>query len=190
MRCSAIVVFAILVAACFGPPPGRLSALAGPARSGDVAALERLLSAGASPNITDPGGNHWTPLLHAIHKGQAAAVDLLLRRGANPRLAAGGIDPLLMAVGSGHAPIVRRLLEAGADPRSDERVFLAAVSGGALSDLDTPLLGRCNTEVVKTLQEKVPDLRVPRGRRGHLAMIFARLNHCSDVIALVRRDRE
>lgn len=95
-----------------------------------------------------------------------------------------------MAVGTGHALIVRRLLEAGADPRSDERIILTAVSGGALSDLDSPLLGRCNTDVVKALQHKVPDLRVPRGRRGHIAMIFARLNHCSDVIDLTRRDRE
>jgi ankyrin repeat protein len=191
MRFLSTLAFAILTSACLAPRPGDLSALAGPARTGDVATLRRLIAAGASPNVTDPGANHWTPLLHAIHKGQPAAVDLLLRSGADPKLAAaGGLDPLLMAVGTGHAPIVRRLLAAGADPRRDERIFLTAVSGGALSDLDAPLLGRCNTDVVKALQQKVPDLRVPRGRRGHLAMLFARLNHCTDVIDLARRDRE
>jgi ankyrin repeat protein len=190
MRYFAPFALGILVSACVGPQPGRLSPLAGPARTGNVAALQRLLTAGANPNVTDPGANHWTPLLHAIHKGQPAAVDLLLRSGADPKLAAGGVDPLLMAVGTGYAAIVRRLLDAGADPRSDERIFLTAVSGGALSDLDSPLLGRCNTDVVKALQQRVPDLRVPRGRRGHLAMLFARLNHCSDVIELARRDRE
>jgi ankyrin repeat protein len=167
-----------------------LSPLAGPAREGDLATLQRLIAAGANPNTADKGGSHWTPLLHAIHKRQTGAVDLLLRAGADPKLAVDGLQPLLMAVGTGHAPIVRRLLEAGADPRSDETIFLTAVSGGALSDLDNPLLGRCNTDVVKALQGKAPDLRVPRGRRGHIAMIFARLNHCTDVVALAARDRE
>jgi ankyrin repeat protein len=190
MRYAVTLGLAVLTSSCMGPRPGVLSPLAGPARTGDIATLQRLITAGANPNVTDSGANHWTPLLHAIHKGQPAAVDLLLRSGADPKLAAGGLDPLLMAVGTGYAPIVRRLLEAGADPRSDERIILTAVSGGALSDLDSPLLGRCNTDVVKALQQKVPDLRIPSGRRGHLAMLFARLNHCGDVIQLTRRDRE
>ncbi len=152
--------------------------------------LQRLIAAGENPNAPDPGGHHWPPLLHAIHKGQPAAVDLLLRSGADPKPRAGGLSPLLMAVGTGNAVIVRRLLDAGADPRGDDRIFLTAVSGGALSDLDHPLLGRCNTDVVQALQQKAPDLRVPRGRRGHLAMIVARLNHCGDVVDLARRDRE
>ena len=181
---------ALLVSGCVAPPPGRLSPLAGPAREGDIVTLQRLITAGANPNGTDPGGNHWTPLLHAIHKSRPAAVDLLLRAGADPKLAAGGVQPLLMAVGTGNAPIVRRLLDAGADPLSDDRIVLAAVSGGALSDLDNPLLGRCNTDVLKALQQKAPDLRVPRGHRGHVAMIVARLNHCTDVVALAARDRE
>jgi ankyrin repeat protein len=190
MRYAVTLVMALLVSGCVAPPPGRLSPLAGPAREGDIVTLQRLIAAGANPNGTDPGGNHWTPLLHAIHKSRPAAVDLLLRAGADPKLAAGGVQPLLMAVGTGNAPIVRRLLDAGADPLSDDRIVLAAVSGGALSDLDNPLLGRCNTDVLKALQQKAPDLRVPRGHRGHVAMIFARLNHCTDVVALAARDRE
>jgi ankyrin repeat protein len=190
LHASALVLAGLLATACYAPAPHSFSALASPARTGDLPALQRLLAAGANPNIMDPGGNHWTPLLHAIHKSQPAAVDLLLRSGANPRLAVNGLQPLLMAVGTGDAAIVRRLLEAGADPRGDDRIFLAAVSGGALSDLDNPLLGRCNTDVVKALQQRAPDLRVPRSARGHVAMIFARLNHCSDVVSLAARDRE
>src|SRR5260221_1909245 len=151
MRYVAAFVMGLLTSACFGSPPGQLSPLAGPAREGDIVTLRRLIAAGANPNVTDPGANHWTPLLHAIHKSQPAAVDLLLHAGADPKLAAGGVQPLLMAVGAGNAPIVRRLLDAGADPLSDDRIMLAAVSGGALSDLDNPLLGRCNTDVVKAL---------------------------------------
>jgi Ankyrin repeats (3 copies) len=180
----------IALSACIAPSPGAFSRLAGPARDGDVAALQRLVSAGADPNVQDPAANHWTPLLHAIHKQQPAAVDVLLRLGADPRRSVNGQTPLLMAVGTGNAVIVRRLLEAGADPSADDRIMLAAVSGGALSDVDNPLLGRCHTEVVKALQQKAPDLRVPPGTRGHIAMVFARWNNCADVVDLVRRDRE
>jgi hypothetical protein len=180
MRYFTAFATALLAAGCLGPPPGQLSPLAGPARTGDVVTLQRLIAAGASPNVTDPGGNHWTPLLHAIHKEQRVAVDALLRAGADPKLAPGGLQPLLMAVGTGNAPIVRRLLEAGADPRSDDTIFLTAVSGGALSDLDNPLLGRCNTDVVKALLERAPDLRLTPGPRTRIALAFAWFNHCGD----------
>jgi hypothetical protein len=169
---------ALLAAACIAPAPGRLSPLAGPARDGDLVMLQRLIAAGVNPDVTDPGGNHWTPLLHAIHKEQPAAVDLLLHAGADPRRAASGLQPLLMAVGTGNAPIVRRLLEGGADPRSDDTIFLTAVSGGALSDLDNPLLGRCNIEVVKALLKRAPDLRLRPGPRTRIALAFAWFNHC------------
>ena len=186
-----ILLFPLLaLTACLAPPPHAFSRLAGPARDGDVATLRRLVAAGADPNVQDPAANRWTPLMHAIHKNQPAAVDALLGLGADPLRDVNGMTPLLMAVGSGNAVIVRRLLEAGADPRRDERVVLAAVAGGALSDIDNPLLGRCNTAVVKALQQKAPDLRVPRGPRGGIAMAFARFNHCAEVVDLVRRDRE
>jgi len=49
------------------------------ARTGAVEAMIALLDAGADPDARD-GFNHWTPLLHAIHKRQAGAVGLLLER--------------------------------------------------------------------------------------------------------------
>jgi ankyrin repeat protein len=180
MKYLGTLPLALLVTACLGPGPGGLSRLAGPAREGDLTTLQRLLAAGANPNAADPRGNHWTPLLHAIHKGQPAAVDLLLRAGADPKLAAGGVQPLLMAVGTGNARIVRRLIDAGADPHHDDLLLLTAVSGGALSDLDNPLLGRCNAEVAKALLERAPDLRLPPGARTRIALLFAHLNHCGD----------
>jgi ankyrin repeat protein len=141
-------------------------------------------------NARDPGGNHWTPLLHAIHKGQRGAIDALLAAGADVHGAAPGqrahLTPLMMAVGNGQADIVRRLLTAGADPRADgPGIFAVAVSGGALTDIENPLLGRCNGDVVRALLERDPTLRLPRNGRGHLAFLFARLNNCHEVTRLV-----
>jgi ankyrin repeat protein len=175
------------VVACGDPRPA-FTPLARAARSGDAAAIRSLVAAGQDVNARDPGGNHWTPLLHAIHKGQRGAIDALLAAGANVHGAARAADltPLMMAVGSGQADIVRRLLAAGADPRAEgPAIFSVAVAGGAMSDLDNPLLGRCNADVVRALLERDPTLRLPRNRRGHLAMLFARLNNCHEVTRLV-----
>jgi ankyrin repeat protein len=167
-------------AACIDSVQSGFGPLAKSAREGDLTTLQRMLAAGADPNDVDPGGNHWTPLFHAIHKGQAGAVDLLLKAGADPITSRGGVTPLLMAVGTGNAAIVRRLLRAGADPHTDDRVLLTAVSGGALSDLDNPLLGRCNADVVQVLYEKAPDLRLEPGPRTRVALWFAWFNRCGD----------
>jgi hypothetical protein len=176
-RITALLI-AVLTTGCLASSSSRFTPLAIAARTGDLATMQRLLASGVSPSVIDPAGNRWTPLLHAIHKGQLGSVDLLLRSGADPKLAVNGLQPLLMAVGTGDAAIVRRLLNAGADPRSDDNILLTAVSGGALSDLDNPLLGRCNGDVAKALLEHAPDLRLPPGPRTRLALWFAWFNHC------------
>ena len=181
------VALGILAAGCYAQPSPNFSALAGPARTGDVLSLRRLLAAGANPNIMDPGGNHWTPLLHAIHKGRRPAIDALLAAGADVHKKSGHLSPLMMAVGNGQADIVRRLLTAGADPRADgPGIFPTAVAGGALTDIENPLLGRCNVDVVKALLDRDPSLRLPRNARGHLSLLFARLNNCEEVLRLAR----
>ena len=63
--------------------------------------------------------------------------------------------PLMMAVASGQTQSVERLLERGADPRRTApdgvTLLTLAVSGGALTDIDEPLLGACHTDTVKLL---------------------------------------
>jgi len=188
-RILSAFILAGLTAGCLARPTPSFTALADAAREGDLSTMQRILATGVDPNVIDPGGNHWTPLLHAIHKGQLAAVDLLLRSGADPKRGSGDLQPLLMAVGTGHARIVRRLLDAGADPHSDETIFLTAVGGGALSDLDNPLLGRCNTDVVRALLDRAPDLRLRDSVRSRVALAFARFNNCGEVIRLTCRTK-
>jgi len=178
--------------ACGGPPPD-FTPFAHAARTGDVARIASLAAAGHDVNAVDAGGNHWTPLLHAIHKGQRGAVDALLAAGADVHRPAGGrrspghLTPLLMAVGNGQSDIVRRLLAAGADPRRDgPGIFPTAVAGGALTDIENPLLGHCNADVVRALLERDPTLRLPRNVRGRLSLMFARLNHCEDVLQMAK----
>jgi ankyrin repeat protein len=186
--------FAMGVLACRGTVPD-FSPMARAARAGNVRAIKGMIAAGQSPDIIDRGGNHWTPLLHAIHKGQRPAVDALLAASANVHRGGGppsladrltSPTPLMMAVGNGQADIVRTLLAAGADPRADgPGIFTLAVAGGALTDIENPLLGRCNAEVVRVLLRHDPTLRVPRNVRGRLSLLFARFNNCEEVLRLV-----
>ena len=182
---SALLV--VFLVACGPPGPPALTALASAARTGDVDRIRALAAAGQDLNARDPGLNHWTPLLHAIHKGQRRSVDTLIAAGADVNR--GDPAPLVMAAGSGRADIVRRLLQAGADPRQHgEALFTIAVAGGALTDIEQPLLGRCNTDVVRALLERAPDLRLKPNVRGHLALWFARFHNCEEVLRIARID--
>lgn len=182
------ITAALVLTACVGSSSREITPLAAAAREGDAASIAAMVKAGHDPNGIDPGLNHWTPLLHAIHKGRGGAVAALLAAGADVnRAAPGGSAPLLMAVGNGQADIVATLLTAGADPRTDGPELLAtALSGGALTDIDQPLLGRCNTDVVRLLLKRAPDLRLRPGFRTRIAVLFAKWNHCNDALEMVR----
>jgi ankyrin repeat protein len=188
-RHSRVVLASVVAAAalaCTGPVPV-ITPLARAAREGNAQTIAAMVAAGQDPNGVDPGGNHWTPLLHAIHKGRRPAIDALLATGADVHKKSGLLSPLMMAVGNGQADIVRRLLAVGADPRADgPGIFPTAVAGGALTDIENPLLGRCNADVVKALLDRDPSLRLPRNARGHLSLLFARLNNCEEVLRLAR----
>jgi uncharacterized protein len=188
MRKSVVVTLILAAAACVADRSRDITPLARVAREGDVKAIAALAKAGQDPNAVDPGLNHWTPLLHAIHKNQPGSINALLAAGADVnRPSSAGTTPLLMAVGNGQTAIVRRLLDAGADPHVDGPEMLAtAISGGALTDVEQPLLGRCNTDVVRMLLRRAPDLRLRPGVRARLALLVARWNNCDEAIRLVR----
>ena len=161
------------------------------ARSGEVEELRALLADGADPNRRE-GVNDWTPLRHALHKGQNAAVLVLLDGGAR----AGGPDgaeALRMAAGYGNAAMVSALLDRGADPHlaSGGSGGLMIDAVGGRSDIDYRWSGcEGHTEAVRLLLSRAPDLRVPDSVFGFLAVRKARKEGCEEMLRLLHGGRE
>ncbi|PYT31016.1 MAG: hypothetical protein DMG57_06430 [Acidobacteria bacterium] len=185
-RMVAIVLAVSFFGGCRVEPP---NALIGAARSGDTEAIKTLVAAGADPNQRW-GVNDWTPLMHAIHKDQKASVEALLAGGADVNGQSGkGITALIMAAGYGYTDIVQMLLNHGADPRAetpDGDNALAAAVGG-VPDIDKFTVGACQTETVRALLAKAPDLKLKDNFYGRAARMAARAAGCSDVLALIDR---
>jgi len=115
---------ASLVAGCLAGVAARAQpaapALHAAAQAGDLAALRRLLDAGAAVDLRDGRGR--SALLAATHANQVAAARLLIERGADVN-ARDAIDdtPFLYAGAEGRLEILRLTLAAGADLKSTNR---------------------------------------------------------------------
>ena len=160
-----------------------ITPLAAAARTGDIAAIRSLIRGGAAPN-EGSGVNGWTPLMHAIHKRQAAAAFALVEEGADANLACCGTTALAMAAGYGQAEIVRGLLQRGANPRqklSGGRTALDYAISGVV-DIDNVTLGKCQATTVSAILEWVPDLPAV-DRPGVLARLRG---GCPEVERLLR----
>jgi len=160
------------------------------ARSGAVEAMAALLDGGADVEVRDDR-NGWTALFHAVHVRQSAAVRLLLDRGADPNAFAHWATPLMMAAADREPVFVELLLQYGADPHvrgiGGSTALSEAVSGGALADIDRPLLGGCRPATVRALLAHDPTLTLPNTIASREAIFWARLHGCADVLRLVRR---
>ncbi|MFN0152008.1 MAG: ankyrin repeat domain-containing protein [bacterium] len=128
-----------------------INALVWAARGGQVAAIDALIARGA-PLDAPFGVNDWSPLMHAIHKNQAAAVAALVAAGANVNFRAKrGVTPLILSAGQGEASITALLLEHGADPRFRNDAGVTALTNGVAAG---------NVEVVRAIVARAPELRL------------------------------
>ncbi len=167
---------------------GEFTPLIWAARSGQVEALRLLVARGADPNRR-AGVNDWTPVLHAIHKGQTDTAVALLEAGA--RLDGSiGEEALMMAAGYGNAWMVRVLLERGMDPHAGNSNGMTPLSNavGGAWDIDYSWTG-CgpHTEVVRALLERAPDLKLPDNAWGKAARLQARRKGCDEMLSLLVR---
>jgi cytohesin len=99
------------------------------AKKGDVAALRRLVAAGADANAQAKGRDtlfgvavdSGTPLMAAAEAGHVDACRLLLEAGARVNAKnANGSTPLMHAAAPGHLGVVRLLLRAGAEVDAED----------------------------------------------------------------------
>ena len=79
--------------------------------------VEKLIQSGVNPDAPAQFGGD-TPMYYAAQQGNAAAIRMLKKAGADPNLASGGKAwlPLQVAVQMGKSDAVAALLDAGADP--------------------------------------------------------------------------
>jgi ankyrin repeat protein len=167
LRFSLFVLVSIAVSAQNDPSRDALFAAI---RQGSVAETDRLLKAGANPNVVDAGG---TPaLMGATLFGGADLVKLLLDRGADPnRSGVGGTTALMWAVPN--LEKVRLLVGHGANvnarSETDRTAFLVAASYPR------------TLEVLRLLLERGADLRA-QDRAGATALALAVRSADVDVV--------
>lgn len=165
-----------------------LTALIYAARAGQVEATQALLRGGADAQLRG-GRNGWTPLLHAIHKGQDQVALLLL--GASSANQMQLDSALRMAAGYGNAPMVQALLAKGGNPLADEDdeglPALTHAVGGAW-DIDYQWSGCArHTATVRALLAAVPELTLKEDFWGRFARSYAERKGCSELISLLEQ---
>ena len=165
MRSSAMrsAKFGVFVVLCVGAGVGAAgSDVADAVMRGDLAAVRTLVQKGSDVNA--PQGDGATALHWAVYRGNADAVDLLLRAGAKSVANREGMTPLAMAALYGNPAVVDRLLKGGADakalgPNGETMVMFAARNG--------------NPESIKLLVEAGANVNVHEPLRGTTALMWA-----------------
>jgi hypothetical protein len=158
------------------------------ARAGRLATMQVLIDAGADLNHADERYG-WTPLMHALHKGRRDAARLLLARGADAARGTATNSPLEMATLDNDVELMRVLLQGHPSRPQMVRAFDLAVSGGAMADVDRPLLGGCHTDAARLLYGADRTLAA-RGGAAAWSLWWATQKGCQDVVALVAGNSE
>lgn len=152
------------------------------ARTGRTDAIAELVRAGADPDLHDSGPNGWTPLLHAVHKGELGSVRALLAAGAAPDSRGDNeLTPLMLAAAQGETEIVEELLKAGADPRLRGPIGWSALEQAVANG---------QPAVVDALLRKDPELHLGPSPRVWVVRTLAWVQGHSDLLDRIDRGRE
>jgi ankyrin repeat protein len=135
------------------------------ARAGDVATVASLLDEHPDRLRAREKPYGWTLLHAAAHKGQLAAVELLLRRGLDANLKEQGDDTYAMhwAAAAGSLDVVRRLADAGGD----------VIGHGDDHELEVIGWATCWEGGDDAAHRAVADFLVSRGARHHIYSAIA-----------------
>jgi ankyrin repeat protein len=151
------------------------SAVSKAVKSGDLAAVRKLVAAKADVNAASGDGS--TPLLWAAAASDGAMARALIAAGAKVDVANRyGVTPLLHAARLGDAPMMDLLLKAGANPS------LAHTEG------ETPLMAASrsgNVDAVKLLLARKVDVNAADAYQHQTALMWASTDDHVDVIDLL-----
>jgi uncharacterized protein len=142
----------------------------------DSEALRSLLTQKTDINAIQPDGT--TALHWAAHWNDLESVNLLLRAGANPKIANRyGATPLSQAASAGNAQMIEALLKAGADPKTlttpdGETVLMTAARAG-------------NADAVKILVDRGADVNARENYKGQTALMWAAAERHPDVVKVL-----
>jgi len=128
------------------------------ARHCHPAAVQRLLRAGAQPDLAGEAGQ--TPLMLATDSGDVDVITLLLASKANPRLrsAVTRETPLTSALHNGDIDAMRTLVEGGAPLDERDETGSSILCTAAMGD---PLSGHGRLDIVSYLLGKKVDVNQP-----------------------------
>jgi ankyrin repeat protein len=162
-RTRAVGCAALLWMLIVGVTAGAGSDVADAARSGDRAAVQKLIRQKADVNAAQVDGA--TALHWAVYRDDAELLDMLIRAGADVKAVnSEGVTPLSMAALYGNAAMIDRLIKAGADakqrgPNNETMVMLAARNG--------------NPQAVTVLLEAGAEVNARESIRGTTALMWA-----------------
>lgn len=138
-------------------------------RIGELELSQRLLEAGADPDLAS--GTGLRPLSLAIGNRDIGMVRLLLDHGANATQADhAGETPLMLAARSGSLDIVQALLEHGADvharePHYQQTALMIAARASAPDVVELLLASGAEVDA-QTLPGEIPEFRLPSQNAG------------------------
>jgi ankyrin repeat protein len=176
-----VVLFVALVRQAVPLQGAGESQVAAAAKSGDRAAVRRLITARADVNAPERDGS--TALLWAVYNSDVEMAKALIAAGAKVDVANRfGVTPLLQASRVGDVPVIEALLNAGASPtlaHPDGETPLMAVSRAGRVDAVRLLLAKgAGVNTADAIQEQTPLMWA--AAEGHLDVVQALLEAGAD----------